>query len=209
MAWSTEETKRRLMEAATAEFAARGLAGTTMEQIAKRAGINKERLYNYFGDKQRLFATVLSEELGKVAEAVPIDVVRDEDAGEYAGRCFDYMAVHPELIRLLQWEALEYGDDEVPDEVGRTEHYRQKVDSFSNTQHGGALSGQSEAAHLFSLVLAVSQWWFTVPQIARMVTGAPARNRAERDRRRASVVEAARRLTGTTDPPSKTSPRAG
>ncbi|MFY9806029.1 MAG: helix-turn-helix domain-containing protein, partial [Pseudonocardiaceae bacterium] len=42
-------TQQRLQQAATIEFAAYGLAGTTMERIATRAGINKERLYNYFG----------------------------------------------------------------------------------------------------------------------------------------------------------------
>src|SRR3977135_3776000 len=54
MPWDTEETKRRLKQAATEEFAEHGPEGTSMEQIAKRAGINKERLYNYFGDKERL-----------------------------------------------------------------------------------------------------------------------------------------------------------
>ena len=60
MAWNTEETRRRLKEAAVVEFAASGLAGTRMEKIAERAGINKERLYRYFGDKDQLFATVLA-----------------------------------------------------------------------------------------------------------------------------------------------------
>ena len=34
-----------------------------MTRIAERAGINKERLYKYFGDKQALFETVLADEL--------------------------------------------------------------------------------------------------------------------------------------------------
>ena len=55
MAWDTEGTRRRLKEAATAEFAEHGPDGTTMAAIAERAGINKERLYKYFGDKQALF----------------------------------------------------------------------------------------------------------------------------------------------------------
>ena len=63
MAWDTEGTRRRLKEAATAEFAEHGPDGTTMARIAERAGINKERLYRYFGDKQALFQTVLRDEL--------------------------------------------------------------------------------------------------------------------------------------------------
>ena len=103
MAWNTEDTKQQLKEAAVAEFAAHGPNGTTMERIAKRAGINKERLYNYFGDKQNLFSIVLSDELAKVAEAIPIEALEDGDIGDYAGRCFDYLAAHPEFIRLLHW----------------------------------------------------------------------------------------------------------
>ena len=62
MAWDTEGTRRRLKEAAAAEFAEHGPDGTTMARIAGRAGINKERLYKYFGDKQALFETVLTAE---------------------------------------------------------------------------------------------------------------------------------------------------
>src|SRR2546430_871148 len=70
MAWDTEGTRRRLKEAATAEFAEHGPDGTTMARIAERAGINKERLYKYFGDKQALFETVLTDELDKLAVSV-------------------------------------------------------------------------------------------------------------------------------------------
>ena len=70
MAWDTEGTRRRLKEAATAEFAEHGPDGTTMARIAERAGINKERLYKYFGDKQALFETVLTDELDKLAASV-------------------------------------------------------------------------------------------------------------------------------------------
>jgi AcrR family transcriptional regulator len=198
MARSVEQTKKQLLAAATAELAARGPHGTTMEQIAKRAGVNKERLYTYYGDKLGVFAAVLSEELAKVADAVPVDVLRDQGAGEYAGCCFDYLATHPELIRLLHWEALTYGDEEVPDEARRTDYYRQKVESLAAvqaTQGIEASAGQPDAAHLFSLVLAVAHWWFALPQLARMITGSGSQDHAEHDRRRATVVEAITRLT--------------
>ena len=51
MAWDTQDTQRRLLEAARIEFARHGHDGATMARIAESAGINKERLYNYFGDK--------------------------------------------------------------------------------------------------------------------------------------------------------------
>ena len=106
MAWDTEGTKRKIKDAATAEFTRRGPAGTTIERIAKRAGVNKERVYNYFGSKDRLFSAILRDELTKAAEAVPPAFNEGEDVGDYAGRLYDYHRQRPELIRLLCWEAL-------------------------------------------------------------------------------------------------------
>ncbi|HEX3589823.1 MAG TPA: TetR family transcriptional regulator [Pseudonocardiaceae bacterium] len=198
MAWDTEETRRRLKAAATAEFAEHGPDGTTMARIAARAGINKERLYNYFGDKRALFETVLSDELEKLA----VDVARTgptlEDIGEFAGRTFDYHADHPELARLLQWEGLAGGP--AADEAGRTRHYRQKVQAIADAQRSGALDPAVDPAHLVFLLIALAAWWAAVPQLARMITGADPGDPAERARRRAGVVQAARRLASPQAP---------
>lgn len=194
MAWNTEETRRRLRQAAAQEFAANGLHGTTVDRIARRAGVNKERLYNYFGDKERLFGLVLSEELAKVAAAVPLESLRAQDVGDYAGRVFDYHAKHPDLVRLLHWEALAYGDGAIPDQAARTEHYQQKVEAFAAAQRDGLLADRPDAAHLVFLVLALSVWWFAVPQLARMLTGSTADSPDAMAARRSAVVEAARRM---------------
>ena len=46
MAWDTESTKQKIKGAALAEFTAHGPDGTTVERIAKRAKVTKERIYN-------------------------------------------------------------------------------------------------------------------------------------------------------------------
>ncbi|HEY3483203.1 MAG TPA: TetR family transcriptional regulator, partial [Streptomyces sp.] len=45
------ETKRRLLAAATEEFAERGIAGARVDRIAAAAGCNKAMIYSYFGSK--------------------------------------------------------------------------------------------------------------------------------------------------------------
>jgi AcrR family transcriptional regulator len=192
MAWDTEGTRRRLKEAATAEFAERGPDGTTMARIASRSGINKERLYKYFGDKQALFETVLSDELDKLAASVAATGANIGDIGEFAGRTFDYHADHPELARLLLWEGLAGGPP--ADEVNRTAHYRRKVEVVAAAQRDGLIDKELDPAHLLFVLIALAAWWFSVPQLAHMLTGADPDDPAERARRRASVVEAARRL---------------
>jgi AcrR family transcriptional regulator len=169
MAWNTEETRRKLKEAAVAQFAAHGLGGTTMERIARDAGVNKERLYAYFGDKTRLFATVLADELNKVAAAVPLDALDGPEAvGDYAAAVYDYHSAHPELTRLLLWEGL-LDLPEVPDEDSRTDYYRAKVEAFAAAQRAGRISRELPAADLAFLVLALAGWWYAVPQMARMM----------------------------------------
>lgn len=186
-----EATKRKILNSAIAEFASVGPDATTMERIASRASVNKERVYAYFGDKRSLFATVLRRELAKVAKAVPATSFAEDDIGDYAGRAFDYHQEHPELSRLMRWEGLVY-PGEVPDEEARREYYAYKTKAVEEGQSRGVLTTSIEADHLAFLVLSLAGWWSAAPQVARMLTGAE--DETERARRRASVVEAARRL---------------
>lgn len=48
-----------IVDAATAAFLANGYAGTTMEGIAKVAGVSKQTVYNHFPSKEDLFAAVV------------------------------------------------------------------------------------------------------------------------------------------------------
>lgn len=192
MAWDTEGTRRRLQDAATAEFAERGPDGTTMARIAERAGINKERLYKYFGDKQSLFETVLAAELEKLSAAVTPPPDGFADIGEFTGRTFDHHAAHPELARLLQWEGLAGG--RAVHEAARTEHYQAKVAAVAAAQRAGRLDDDLDAADLVFLMIALAAWWSSVPQLARMLTGADADDPDEHARRRACAVRAAERL---------------
>lgn len=191
VAWDTEATRRRIRDAAVEEFAERGPDGTTIERIAKRAGVNKERVYNYFGGKKELFATVLRDELAQVAQSVPVTSFATEDIGDYAGRVYDYHRERPELIRLLRWEALMF-DGEVPDEAQRQEYYGYKSAAVVEGQEAGAITRDIDAEHLILLVLSVAGWWSTMPQVTRMLCGPLTEE--EHRRRRAAVVAAARRL---------------
>jgi AcrR family transcriptional regulator len=191
MAWDTEGTKRSILDAAVIEFAAHGPDGTTVERIAKAAGVNKERVYNYFGGKRELFAHVLRHELAKVAQAVPVESFAVEDVGDYAGRVYDYHLAHPELSRLLRWEGLAF-DTEVPDEEQRREYYGYKTAAVADGQRAGTLTGDIDADHLTFLILSLAGWWSAVPQVARMISRPE--TETEHARRRASVVAAARRL---------------
>ena len=189
-----ELTKHRLHEAALAEFAQHGPYGTTVERISARAGVNKERLYSYFGDKSQLFSIVLRDELGRIAAAVPLTIHRLEDVGEFVGRAFDYHETRPDLGRLLVWEGLADTTESVADEHGRGALYRQKVTAVAAAQRDGLIDDRIGAAHLVFLLVSLSSYWHCAPQIARMLSGVSAADPEERRTRRAAAVEAALRL---------------
>jgi len=190
---TVDDTRRLLREAAMVEFAEYGSDGTTVTRIAARAGVNKERLYAYFGDKDALFDEVLTEALEELSRVVAPDGVSFGDMGDVAGRTFDYYGEHPELARLLQWEGLR-GAPPVNATV-RVEHYRRKVAATAQAQRAGTIDGAIDAGHLMFMIIGLAAWWFSVPQLATMMTGAEADDPDERTRRRAFVVEAAQRLT--------------
>jgi Tetracyclin repressor-like, C-terminal domain len=68
------------------------------------------------------------------------------------------------------------------------------VRAVAAAQQAGGLDADLDPAHLVFLLIAVAAWWFSVPQVARMLTGASGSDPAELARRRASVVRAAQRL---------------
>jgi len=187
-----ERTRRLLREAAAAEFAEHGLHGTTIERIAARAGVNKERLYNYFGDKAALFAAVVSEQLTRIATDVPLAAGSVAEVAEFAAQAFDYQLDHPDLGRLVVWEGIS-DSGVLPDEGVRTRLYREKVALLQDAQQVGTISSAIPAPHLLFLLLSLASWWVAAPQLARMITGAPEGD-MDRSARRAAVAEAAHRL---------------
>ena len=56
---SAEERRDAVIVAATVEFAKGGLAGTSTEAIAKRAGVSQPYLFQLFGTKRDLFVAVV------------------------------------------------------------------------------------------------------------------------------------------------------
>lgn len=54
-------SRAAVVEAAQALFMEKGYAGTTMDDIARRAGLTKRTLYNNYPDKEALFRLIVSD----------------------------------------------------------------------------------------------------------------------------------------------------
>ncbi len=90
------------------EFAAKGLAGARVEEIARRACINKRMLYHYFGNKEALWLAVLEQAYQHIrAEEQKLDIAHlspVEGMRRLIAFTIGYNHTHPEFIRLLLGE---------------------------------------------------------------------------------------------------------
>lgn len=73
----SEEKQGRILRVAANLFAERGFHRTDMEEIAKRAGVAKGSLYNYFHSKDELFLYICRDGIERFRRAVWGDIPRD------------------------------------------------------------------------------------------------------------------------------------
>lgn len=90
MRMSAEERRESVLDAAVAEFARGGLAGTSTEAIAARAGISQPYLFRLFATKKELFIASLERafvhierRFAEASEGLAGDEALDAMAGAY------------------------------------------------------------------------------------------------------------------------------
>ncbi len=95
----------RIVTAARDEFARHGFDGARVDQIARRAGVNKQLLFYYFHSKRGLFDAALTSGGAEFEEALaqlgsrdgrPLDRLRATLEAQ-----FDFLATHADLVTLL------------------------------------------------------------------------------------------------------------
>jgi len=64
------KTVLKIIGAARAAFSERGFDGTTVDGIARHAGVNKATLYYHIGNKETLYAAVIHDVMGAAADDI-------------------------------------------------------------------------------------------------------------------------------------------
>ena len=107
---NAEATRRRILKAAKAEFARKGLHGARVDVIAERAMANKRMLYHYFGSKDDLFKAVLENAYADIRKAeleLDLENLAPKEALERLVRfTWDYYLENPEFLTLVNSENL-------------------------------------------------------------------------------------------------------
>ena len=101
--------RRLILDAALEVFSHYGFRGSTVDQIAEKAGMSKPNLLYYFPRKQNIYVTVLEETLTEWLEPLEnIDPDGDplEELRRYIAQKLEMSAKKPEASRLFANEIL-------------------------------------------------------------------------------------------------------
>ena len=107
MADRSRNSRQLLANAARAEFAEHGFAGARTDRIVKRAGVNKQLLFYYFGSKAGIYEAVMRRAEAELTDASPKgegDVRSPHAAGRLRAQLqtiYQALAEQPELTSLV------------------------------------------------------------------------------------------------------------
>lgn len=106
-----------MLTAAAGLFARHGYHGVSTRDVAAAADVNEVTIYRHYAKKRDLFRAVLESQLRQVNLRGDLlaSIAESGDAREALARCFDLISAtllpRRDLLRLLQFSALELGED--------------------------------------------------------------------------------------------------
>ena len=178
----SQASRRRLLDAGAAEFAAHGVAGARVDRISLDAKVSKAQIYSYYEGKEKLFDAVLEDQVNDILHRAPLTA----DLPDYAVRLYDAYLDQPQLVRLAIWARLERNPTgplfPSADESG-------KVEVIAEAQRAGRIRNDIPAADIHAMVIALATTW--APN-SLTYTATPADQEDDHLRRRAGLAAAAR-----------------
>ncbi|MFC9893622.1 TetR/AcrR family transcriptional regulator [Nocardia sp. NPDC127579] len=157
-----ERTRARLLAAALDVFAAKGFAGARVQEIADRAGVNKQLITYYFGGKDGLYQALqqqwLQVEGGFAAPELPLD----ELAAAYLRNSFD----DSRMSRLLAWEGLAESSGAAP-----VDYAPEDLSDLRRRQADGQFPADVDPGVFLLTVMGAALVPTVLPQVVRRVTG--------------------------------------
>ncbi|WP_394621877.1 TetR/AcrR family transcriptional regulator [Lentzea sp. JNUCC 0626] len=104
----SESTRQALVDSAVDLFTKRGYAGTSLDEVVKRARVTKGALYHHFSGKQALFEAAFAQVETKSITSLTALITADGDAWETAVaglRAYVRKCLEPEYQRIIVHEA--------------------------------------------------------------------------------------------------------
>lgn len=168
-----ERTRKLILDAAEAEFAAHGYAGARTGAIASRAGVNQQLIWYYFDSKEGLARAISERWRQRQSELVTAGMPLSEQVRRYALEAL----VNPDSVRLFAWAGLEYsGPESDPDQAPRAERVQQNVDEIRALQTDGRLPAEVDPNCLTIMLMAAAMATTSLPHVIEGVCGVDPRS---------------------------------
>lgn len=107
-------TRKSILSSALIEFSTKGYAGARVDEIARSAGVSKPMIYEYFGDKDAIYAAALREAYVQIREgesALELGGLSPEDAIKaLVVFTMEHFRKNPWFISMLNTENLQGGN---------------------------------------------------------------------------------------------------
>jgi TetR/AcrR family transcriptional regulator len=117
-----DKTRQRILDAAAGVFSKVGFAGARVDEIARRAGVNKAMIYYHIGDKEALYSEVLENILGGAFDRSLRDFQNartpEEKLRVYITSIARTMDQHAHLAPIMLWEQASGGKN-LPETIAR------------------------------------------------------------------------------------------
>jgi TetR/AcrR family transcriptional regulator len=155
-----ERTRARILEAAAAEFGAKGYAATRTTDIAARAGVNKQLISYYFGGKEGLYKEIATSWHHEAAEMASQEQPLDQVLANFVATTLTDQG------RLWAWSNLA-GDSPPTDEA----FLRAQVQQMRDRQKAGELPADLDPGFLLLVLMAAASAPLTLRHTASQITG--------------------------------------
>jgi len=161
---SGKERREQLLDVGRTLFAAKGFDGTSVEEIAEKAGVSKPVVYEHFGGKEGLYAVVVDREVSRLLDRITASLVGDhprELLEQAAGALLDYVERDTDGFRILVRDspvASTSGtfSSMISDIATQVEHVL--AGEFKRRGYDPKLAGLYSQA-LVGMVALTGQWW--------------------------------------------------
>lgn len=109
------DTRQAILDAARAQFAAKGFAGASMRSIAADAGVDASLISHYFGDKSRLLVATMQLPVNPIEKIASVVEGGPDGMGERLLRTFlGAWDPHRDAFSTLARTTLGSGDGQAP-----------------------------------------------------------------------------------------------
>lgn len=198
---TSAQTREKILDAAVAEFGAKGFAGARTAEIAARAGVNQQLIAYHFGGKQGLLDELRTRWAAAQSTARPAASLADS-VSSYLDLTLD----NPDWSRLVVWRALGDTSEETAESASenasenaskhsrntsgeQSERLRAAVERMRARQDDGEIADDLDPAFALLLCYALTFAPIALPHFVRDITGLDPLSAEYRGRCAAEIVK--------------------